>query len=300
MGFLSPLLIVSAGIHGLAMLLPVPEPEEIVEEEIELPEAIAVSELPEIEVPQPEPEIAPAPVFAPTPTPAPETPPVIQQPVPPPTQPSVAIAPQKPPKPPTVEPAPTIQEPMESALENQQIESSQESSTEPIKSNSIVREYREAGVKDDTYLTPIASALAAGVYSEDKTTPLTYKPLFDRDNPVTFSLPAEDNCFSKATPVGDDSVMLQASLMIVVLDDGAGGYIDDVIVAISTGYDEANLAISSAVLDNDEAYDAVDEWLRSRMYDGNTFPFDTQGSTIAYLISPVEVTFEEHSCPSAT
>ncbi len=64
---LSPVLIASIGLHGLALLIPIPEkapPEEL---EIELPEPISVTKLPKSPKPAspPEPSFAPAPVFVP-------------------------------------------------------------------------------------------------------------------------------------------------------------------------------------------------------------------------------------------
>ena len=104
---ISPMLIVSLGLHGLAMLLPVPEKEEIVEEEPELPEPIQVSEISELEIPEPEP--APAPTLVPAPaaaTPQPAAPPptVIVQ--PPAEVPQPASPPPQLPVQPSPEPAP--------------------------------------------------------------------------------------------------------------------------------------------------------------------------------------------------
>ncbi|MGB3768564.1 MAG: hypothetical protein WA947_18555 [Phormidesmis sp.] len=98
---LSPVLIASLALHGLAMLLPLPEKEEIVEEDLEPPEPIQVSELPEFSIP--EIEAAPTPVF--TPAPQPESPPIV---TPPPAPPPTVIVPS--PTPPEIlEPLPEPQ-----------------------------------------------------------------------------------------------------------------------------------------------------------------------------------------------
>lgn len=84
-GFLywvSPVLLVSLGLHGLAMLLPLPERDEVVEQEdVPLPEPISVTTLPPIADEEPE-AIAPPAAFIPEPAPIIEAPPPVVEPPP--------------------------------------------------------------------------------------------------------------------------------------------------------------------------------------------------------------------------
>jgi len=70
---ISPILIVSIGLHGLALLIPVPDKAPPKEPEIELPEPISVTELPDISKPSLpiEPTFTPAPTVVPQSEPAP-------------------------------------------------------------------------------------------------------------------------------------------------------------------------------------------------------------------------------------
>ena len=291
--FISPLLVVSAVFHGLAMLLPVPEPEEIVEEDVELPEPIRVSELPELEIAEPAPE--PAPVFVPAPVP--ETPPVVtppavvQQPV---VQQPAPVAPIEPQ--PVVEPDPIPPEPLDEEPE-QNPDPVEQEPTGPPESSSVPRTYRDVGTgRDQTYAISFAEALAQGVYSDGN--PINYKPL-DNKTALTISVPAGDSCFPKATPIaGTNSVTLPASLFIVVSQEDASdseGFIRVIEVGRSTGYDEANDLITSVGL-SPEADEAIYLWLKQEL--GGTFPFATQGADLAYFVFNVEAVYENHSCPS--
>lgn len=113
LSILSPLLIVSIGIHGLALLLPIPEKVEIVEKEPDLPEPIQVSELPEIEIPQEISQLEPATAPVVTPAIRPETPAPVEQikpqlPQPPPLQPTASSPPAlDPPAPDPIEQLPS-------------------------------------------------------------------------------------------------------------------------------------------------------------------------------------------------
>lgn len=103
--WLSPLLLLSLGLHGLGMLVPIPETKEVIEREEELPDPIQVSELP---VPLPSAEPEPEPIPEPPPevvTPQkPESEPASQKPItieaPLPAQPSPENPPEPPPEPP--------------------------------------------------------------------------------------------------------------------------------------------------------------------------------------------------------
>lgn len=282
------------------MLLPIPEKAEIVEVEPELPDPIQVSELPELEVPEPEP--VPAPVFVPAPQPATPpvtTPPVVVQSPPqivtpaPASVPAPAPQPSPQPTPQSVETPPPTGEP---------------NTTEPLSkpqkkldpaalpgSTSVERTYREVGTGQDlTFVNTFIDALTQGVYTENKSG--DYTPL--STGTLTLTVPAGDNCFPKAEPIdGTDSVMLPASLFVVVsqgADDGEG-LIKTIEIGRSTGYDEANELITSFGLP-DEAYDSIYDWLKQQV--GGTFPFDTQGPELVFLIFNVEAVFENHSCPS--
>ena len=101
--WVSPLLVVSIALHGVAMLLPIPEKVETVEKEPELREPIQISELPELEIPEPE----PAPVFVPAP--ALVEPPQPSQPQP--SQPQPLTPQPAPPQPVQPEPQPAPIEP---------------------------------------------------------------------------------------------------------------------------------------------------------------------------------------------
>ena len=77
--WLSPLLLVSLGLHGLGLLVPVPEkPEDIARPEYIEPESIQVSTLPPIAEPAPEPEPPPPPPEPPPPPVEEPLPPVVE------------------------------------------------------------------------------------------------------------------------------------------------------------------------------------------------------------------------------
>ena len=274
------------------MLLPLPEREEIVEEEPELPESIQVSELPELDLPEPEPE--PGPVFVPTPEPeAPlivQPPPVVQQPVvvqpePQPTEP-LQTQPLQPqpitPDPPTPDP-PEKQPPVG------------KNPNPPVGTGSPVRKYVEQDRASTDYLSAFTAALGAGVFSMDGA-PITYEPI--REGTLSLTLPSGDNCFDRAEPVDDSSVKLNTSLGIVVRDDGAQGLVDYVTLAGGTGYIEANDIINDTARDSEELKQAVEAWTRAAVGENGAFSFEPEVGSAAYLIWNVEVTFTDHSCPS--
>ncbi|MGB7249926.1 MAG: hypothetical protein WBC73_13390 [Phormidesmis sp.] len=106
--WLRPLLLVSVGLHGLVMLLPMPEKDRAEVPDIEPPVPIQVSELPPRQAPAPISEAANDPVLAlTTPQPPPAQPParlpIAQPPV---VQPPVAQPPVVQPPPATTTPAP--------------------------------------------------------------------------------------------------------------------------------------------------------------------------------------------------
>lgn len=80
--WLSPLLLLSLGLHGLGMLVPIPEEKEVIEREEELPDPIQVSELP-VPLPsaEPEPEVTPEPPPEVVTPPPPEPEPIVQEPI---------------------------------------------------------------------------------------------------------------------------------------------------------------------------------------------------------------------------
>ncbi|PZO11760.1 MAG: hypothetical protein DCF25_18795 [Leptolyngbya foveolarum] len=197
--FVSPLLLVSIGLHGLAMLLPIPEQEKVETEVVELPEPIQVSELPELDVQAPESQ--PVPVFAPAPVP--EAPAVVQ--------------PSEPAQSPTVviqQPNPV--EPSEPQLMESQEIASKPSEKKPVAeknpiepeshdasgSGSKVRVYRKENTTSLSYLEAFATALEQGVFSDG--TPIQYSSI--RKGRLTFALLAGDNCFREASPIDADSV----------------------------------------------------------------------------------------------
>lgn len=97
MYWLSPLLLVSIGLHGLALVIPIADKQDVVEEpEPELPEPIRVSDLPKV---APEPAPDPPILSEPTDTPPAPPPPVAIAPPPPVGQPPSAPDPTPPPNP---------------------------------------------------------------------------------------------------------------------------------------------------------------------------------------------------------
>lgn len=291
LAFLSPLLIVSAGLHGLAMLLPVPEREEIVEEDPELPESIQVSELPEIELPEPEPE----PVFVPVPEP--EAPPIVQQPAPAVQQP-VVVQPQpvvQPPQP--VESQPATPDP----IEPDPIEPDQNGKPDPVgkepvsEPTSFVRNFNSGARTNTKYLEQFTTALSEGIYSDGVA--ISYDLI--KDGTLTLRLPAADNCFAEAEPVDASSVKLPTSLGVIIGNDGATGFLQYITIAGSTGYNEADDAISDAGLNNDLFAQEVESWVRATVGKEGAFLFEEGTNSLAYLIFSVEVIFEGHSCPDS-
>ena len=291
----SPLLILSLGLHGLVMLLPLAEKEEIVEEVPELPEPIQVSELPELDIPAP--ESASAPVFSPAPAPKapPATPP--SAPV---VQPPVVVTQPKPQESPGLTPqtrqeSETPNPPVQKPEKNQ--EPVEPQTSEPVESSSIVRTYKQAGTADQSFLEPFQNDLTSGTYSDGES--IGYDAL--RKGKLTFALPAGDNCFREAKPVGNSSVMLPTSLGVIVSNDGDKGFIRYATVVLSTGYPEANNLINDAMVDEKDktVYNSVDAWMREAV-GSDGFPFAEKGNDLAYVIFNVEVTFEGHSCPTAS
>lgn len=316
LAFLSPLLIVSIGLHGLAMLLPVPEREETVEES-DLPESIQVSELPEVDLPQTASGLEPVIVSASRPkapptTQSPVTQPPITQPrtmqpsitQPPVTQPPVVTAQPEPPRQELqtqpVQPQPTApdshtpehlrkQEPVgKDPVDSEQL---------PTGSSSIKREYYPN--RKEQKSTELYGEFTTLLGSGEPDDPSNINNIaYLKDGTLTLTLSAGDNCFPEAQPVDDDSVMLKTSFAAIVRDDGAGGTVDSVALTTDTGYDEANDAVAQLFLEipgrGDAAYEQVDSWLREQ----NNGPFPFEGDErMAYLIWNVDLIFTNHSCP---
>ena len=308
LAFLSPLLIVSIGLHGLAMLLPVPEREEIVEE-AELPESIQVSELPEIDLPQTAQglESVGAPAVKPEASPITQ-PPVTQPPItqPPITQPAEIAAQPEPTEPrspqPRVQPesqptAPDLHAPEHLRKQEPVGKDPLEAEQLPAGSSSIKREYypNRKEQKSLELYGEFAALLGSGELDDPSN---IGNIAYLRDGTLTLTLSAEDNCFPEAQPVDDDSVMLETSFAAIVRDDGAGGTVDSVALTTDTGYDEANDAVTQLFLDipgrGEVAYEQVDSWLREQ----NNGPFPFEGDErMAYLIWNVDLIFTNHSCP---
>ncbi|MEO0768304.1 MAG: hypothetical protein AAFY72_02550 [Cyanobacteria bacterium J06649_4] len=83
--WLSPLLVLSLALHGVAFLIPIPPKAEVPEPEEPLPDPIPITDLPLVSLPEPEPEepvVAPPPPPPPPPEPVAAPPPVaVEQPI---------------------------------------------------------------------------------------------------------------------------------------------------------------------------------------------------------------------------
>ncbi|MEL6813293.1 MAG: hypothetical protein AAFP03_00605 [Cyanobacteria bacterium J06598_3] len=137
--WLSPLLLVSLGLHGVGLLIPMPDltPEALEDPEVELPDPIQVTELPLKLEPEPEPE--PEPVFIPPPPPVVIPPPVTPPPV-------VEAAP-----PPVVEPLPPEPDPLPELEPAPELEPVPDSNGQkPLKTPSTPQNYVAGRARDAT------------------------------------------------------------------------------------------------------------------------------------------------------
>lgn len=187
-----------------------------------------------------------------------------------------------------------------------QLLKNEQTSSKSTESNSVVREYnqphRESSI---AYLAAFIDLLMSGVFNSGN--PIAeYKVL--KDNTLTLELPAEDNCFVGAEPVGDDSVMIPTALGVVVTNDNEGGFVQYITLLLDTGYAEVNdvfntLSVSEDFDRVDGIYQKTEDWLRRQSFEyrgerKGVFSFEEEDS-LAYLIWNVELVLTDNDCPNS-
>ena len=285
----SPLLLVSLGLHGIAMVIPVPDKEEIVEEpDVELPEPISVTELPPGIEPEPEPE--PEPVFVPAPPPPaviappppeppPEPPPVVQPP-------AVVELPPEPELPPELEPEPeTIPEPET----NFEPEPEVNSSSKPTKPPTMPQAYTPGDGRAERDLRTQFFTI--------------YGVPESIEMPLTLNYPADGKCYENETPL---------TVQVLVSIDKYGNVSADtedndiIVIAKTSGYadidqwitDQSIFGLPPEAFASMEGSDNVDivDWLRNAYSSQTSDPFVPQDQEQAPFAFTANVTIQDNQC----
>ncbi len=245
---ISPILIVSIGLHGLALLIPVPDKAPPAEPEIEMPDPISVTELPKVTRPKPtappESIFAPPPVVAPAPAPVEPPPPqiIVVEAEPPaqPPRPDPLPAPTLDPTPnpipdPIPDPTPTP-DPTVTPTPDPVVQVRRSRGTSPAEE----KQKRDEGTQNLETLT------AAN--------PGAFKPV---KKALNLSFPADSYCIKTEAEEVVSEVEAFVAIVIEQYDDGSLEFIDGGII-------------------NTADYDVVDTWI-----DQTVFPPDEQDPNIA-------------------
>ena len=264
--WLSPLLLLSLGLHGLAMLIPIPEEAETVEEpELELPEPIQVSTLP------PRPEAAPEPLPSePLPDPEPAIPEPVQVPQP-------VLAPQPSPQSqPSPQPSPDPVSPSPALVPSSQPSQPSPAAPQPTATTgTTTQEARDAGIQ---------FAIAYGVVPKEI------------DAPLVLTYPAEGRCYDQGNTVEAD--------MAVAINNG-GGVVGGEVVKNSI-YPDVNTWIEDTLLFEVPDYVFADlpdaqgttlaDWLYEAYFKPEGRFIVPAGDDQAAYTFPVTVNIEDNNC----
>lgn len=243
---LSPVLIVSLGLHALALLIPVPDKDIAKEPDVELPEPISVTELPKSAKPTPAPPPAAEPAFVLPPEPPPE--PVVQ-PLPPEPPAQMEPAPIAPPEPsiapePAIDPDPLSPDPTPDPAPDPTPEPTPEPT---LQTPAPISQARSMEGTSDTDFTNKLKELIE-LYSIDPSNPVAFKS-FRSSLDLTF--PADDYCLKDE---GDAVATTAQSFLSVLIERDEAGDSFDVV-------DGEALTLTG--------YSVVDKWI-----DKTAFPSD--------------------------
>ena len=323
--WLSPALLVSVGVHGLAMVLPVREKPELVKVVEELPEPIQVTTLPPTEGLELESEselkAAPAPGFALIPAspsaapPAPESP-LLLEPEPQPVAPQ-PVEPQPvepwPVEPQPIDPQPIDPQPSSSSAEPELPQSqsdptgSEDSHSSPLSSSELdpgVSSTSPSSGKpgvirqsyDPTGTSRNEAFNAQGAFVADAFSNYSVDPEDGIENmgaPLKLRYPANARCFTNAT-TGELYDGVSGSAIAVVRPELGGNLtsaeVAEAEIIQSTGFEDINLFIESALFGEVDGVNFV-EWLQQN---SGPFSFSNDESALVYTFA-VEVSIEEVS-----
>lgn len=148
------------------------------------------------------------------------------------------------------------------------------------------------------YFQTFTTNLGAGAYGNG--TSISYKKLDNKE--LTFRLPAGGRCFLKEPRIDADNVVLTTSLGVVVIQSVEGndgeGFVQDILLVSSTGYEDADNLIRDALTDNQETRNLVENSIREQVANDGKFPFEPPSDTLAYNIFKVNVMFDgQQNCP---
>lgn len=284
--WLSPLLLVSLGLHGLAMLIPLPGKNEPVEEpKAELPEPIAVTQLPKTS--QPFSKLPPATSI---PQPASGT----VNPAPKPSS-AVVNVPQPAPEPkrtPTQPSTPTITQPSTQAPTQPSTQAPTQPTQPSTQPTATPQPYSRTGTTNNEKL------IAGGLFSSKYGKPEEVKPLLD------LGYPANGKCFDQGTD-------LDAAVGISV--DGQGNIaasellqptiypaVNDWILAYLDPENPKPLpddVFSDLQQTNPAAppNGQITDWVNAAR--SSTTPFVPKGASQAPYAFLISITIEDNACP---
>ncbi|MEM6449137.1 MAG: hypothetical protein AAF703_02365 [Cyanobacteria bacterium P01_D01_bin.105] len=280
--WLSPILLASLGIHGLALLVPLPERNEVIEQEVvPLPDPISVTTLP----PAPEPTVLPPEVFIPEPPPAEVVP---AEPPPPatPIEPEI----QQP------APAPPAQEVTQEPTPAQTTTPTQEPTQAPAPATEVNRSLK--GTSQSEATQNLFSFIQINTLDPDN--PLAYEPIRTQ---LELIFPSDRYCLK--TVDGEPATESDTSVIVLIekFTDGSLDWNDGQTVQL-TGYknvdawvDQTLFAAGEEAPNTDDAIEIPDtpdfdivQWLSDN---AQKTLFEEAETEKAFLI-PVNITFSNN------
>ncbi|WP_121968646.1 hypothetical protein [Leptolyngbya sp. BC1307] len=296
--WVSPLLVLSLGLHGLALLIPIPKKPEVREEppETELLEPIRVSALPKPSLPEStgaestgaeSAAIAPPGLTQSPPAAAPPEPERSPEPAP---RPSPSSVPAPAPALPVAPPAGDLGE--ADGVEN--VENADSSTGKPTKPDLVPQPYSDVGTT-----TGEAAAVLSELLSFNPTATGDPAPLKFIKHPLPLAFPAEDYCFKNYPEP-------PASVVVIVEKAQTGPKVVDGGITQKTGYETIDKWVDKGVFPTNqidpnantdvEIPDVADvdilEWMAGNI---NGPLFESDELTVAYTFG-VKVTLVGNPC----
>lgn len=295
--WVSPLLALSLGLHGLALLIPIPKQPEVREEppEPELLEPMRVSALPKSSLSEStgaestgadSAAIAPPSLVQSPPAAAPPEPDPSPEPAPRPAAAVPGPTPASPPAPPAGDP---------SAVGGTGNAGGTDSPTgKPTKPDLLPQTYSDAGTTDGEALAALSELLSLNTTAAGDPAPLKYIK-----HPLPLPFPAEDYCFK-------DYPEPPASVVVVVENTQTGSEVADGNIAQKTGYAAIDKWVDKSVFPTDqvdpnadpdvEIPDVADVDILEWMAGNINGPLFEPGELIAAYTFGVKVTLVGNPC----